>query len=288
MKGKTALFFLFWVAAGCEPSRIYVPVTVLMPPDPPGPSGGTWVGAEAGKVPAQFPGESGSGLAVYGSGVYLSRFSGVDLRTETVGSLWVGSYRYDYPERAIFRTMPFVSPMVFSRGSLLLPIGTMCLEAGLGAGILFQLGVPEGVYLIPFSPAGGIHVGMGLPEKFWFRAAWGGANTGFALSVALSDQWWAGGSFVRWRVEPRDWGLRLTLVRRLNRGPFGPLVGRGKFRAVVGKPPGLGPPAHLGATVEPMKSMHQEHFSLRMMENPRLSEVDHGACGACARDSDHA
>ncbi len=208
MKRKAGVFLLILAAAGCTSQRIYAPMMVLMPPDPPAPAAGWWTGGEIGKIPAQYEGEGGAGLALFADGVVLSRF----FRAELAGSVWGSSYRYT--DVRFTGISSFISPVALGRGSLLLPIGAMRLETGLGAGMVIHAGAPREVDLVPFFLAGGVHAGVGRPGKFWFRAAYGVVNTGLALSVAVGEDLWVGGGFVRWWDEPRDWGLRLTLARR--------------------------------------------------------------------------
>ncbi len=194
------------VLTGCY-GRTYAPVLTLMPPDPPAPTAGRWVGGEGGRIPGQYVGESGGGFGLSAGGAYLSRF----FRVEFVGSAWGGSYRYTDPARS--GTALFTALEGLVRAGLLLPLGGVRLEAGLGVGLVSQNGVPRGIDLLPVWFAGGPHVGMGIPDRFWVRAAYGSVNTGVSLSVALSGNWWLGGSAVRW-WDPPGFGLRLGVFRR--------------------------------------------------------------------------
>ncbi len=196
------------VLTGCAPGRLYFPVLTFMPPHAPSPMAGVWGGGEAGKIPAQYPGEGGEGLGVSFGGVYLASF----LRAEVEGSLWGGRYRYTDP--AFSGTAPFMGLTGLTRASFLLPLGRLRIEAGLGVGSVGQSGVPQGVDLPRLWLAGGIHVGVGLPDRFWFRAAYGSVNTGIAFGIALSPNWWMGASAVRWWEDPRDSGIRLGVFRR--------------------------------------------------------------------------
>ncbi len=206
MKKVPVWGWIFFVGCG----RIYLPFLVFDPPDPPAVDSGLWVVGEMATIPGQYPGENGLGGGITGQGVHQSR----RFRAELMGSLWAGAYRFT--DSAFTGIGPFLSQMGMARASLLIPMEGFFMEIGGASGLVAQEAGPSEVTILPAWGAGGLHVGLGVPGKLWFRASYGFAYTGISLTLATGSKGWVGASMILWNNKLETLGIRIGIARKIS------------------------------------------------------------------------